>query len=273
MRHPGRWGAGPDGSDEKGSGSVENALLIGLSRQVALARELDVVANNIANVETNGFKRRQTMFREFLMPMARSEGFAGQDQQISFVHDRGTSLSFTQGQMEPTGNPLDVAIEGNAVFVVQNGLGQDRYTRNGSFQINGRGELVTSDGHRVMSDQGPVTFTATERDVRIAGDGLITTSNGNRGRLRLARVENPNALVNEGQNLFSSAAPLPPATGTETRVMSGMVEKSNVRAVVEISRMMEINRAYQSATSLIQRTDELRRTAMNRLADAGSSQN
>jgi flagellar basal-body rod protein FlgF len=252
---------------------MDNALLIGLSRQVALARELDVVANNVANVETNGFKRRQTMFREFLMPQARSESFSGQDQQMSYVHDRGTSLSFTQGAMEPTGNPLDVAIEGNAVFVVRTPTGLERYTRNGSFQVNGRGELVTSDGHQVLTDQGPLTFTATERDVRIAADGLISTSNGNRGRLRLARVDNPNALVNEGQNLLSSPTPLPAATGPDVRLMAGMVEKSNVRAVLEISRLMEISRSYQSASSLMQRADELRRTAVNRLADTGGSQN
>jgi flagellar basal-body rod protein FlgF len=253
--------------------SMENALLIGLSRQVALARELDVVANNVANIETNGFKRRATMFREFLMPQARSESFSGQDQQMSYVHDRGTALSFTQGAMEPTGNPLDIAIEGDALFVVRTATGQERYTRNGSLQINGRGELVTSDGHQILSDQGPVVFTAAERDARIGVDGLITTSAGSRGKLRLAKVDNPQALVNEGLNLFSTPAPLPPAGARDARITSGLVEKSNVRAVLEISRLMEINRSYQSATSLMARADEMRRTAMNRLADVGGSQN
>jgi flagellar basal-body rod protein FlgF len=252
---------------------MENALLIGLSRQVALARELDVVANNVANIETNGFKRRQTMFREFLMPGARNDDFAGADRQMSYVHDRGTALTFTQGTLEPTGNPLDVAIEGDALFVVRTAAGQERYTRNGSFQVNARGELVTSDGHQVLSDQGPVVFTAAERDIRIAPDGLLSTSAGNRGRLRLAKVDNPQSLANEGQNLFSTPAPLPPATARDARVSSGMVEKSNVRATLEISRLMEINRSYQTATSLMQRADEMRRTAVNRLADVGGGQN
>jgi flagellar basal-body rod protein FlgF len=249
---------------------MENALLIGLSRQVALAREMDAVANNIANSNTNGFKRRSMLFEEFLGTAARGEARTAQDGRVSFVHDRGTALSFEQGAMEPTGSALDIALDGNAVFVVQNRAGLERYTRNGSLQVNGQGQLVTSDGMRVLSDQGPVQFTPGEQDISIAADGLITTSAGNRGRLRIARVENPQQLTSEGQNLFTSPQPLRPAETREFRILTGMVEKSNVRPVIELTRMMEISRAYQSAASLMQRSDEIRRTAINRLADVGS---
>ncbi len=247
---------------------MENALLIGLSRQVALARELDVVANNIANVDTNGFKRRGTVFQEYLAPTARHEHFrAGQDRRLSYVWDRGTALTYSQGTMERTGNPLDVAIQGDALFAVRSGPGGEKYTRNGSLGVNGKGELVNSDGHVMVTDQGTVTFGPTETDVRIAADGSITTSNGPKGKLKLVAVPNPQVLRNEGQNLFSTAVPLQPAQARDARLAIGEIEKSNVKPVMEISRLLELSRAYQNVASLMQRTDEIRRSAIARLAD------
>ena len=109
---------------------MENASLVGLSRQIALSRELDVVANNIANVNTTGYKAGNTVFHEFLMPGVRANQFRGGDRLVSFVHDRATWTDFSQGAVQPTGNPLDVAISGNAFLTVQTPRGE-RYTRNG----------------------------------------------------------------------------------------------------------------------------------------------
>jgi flagellar basal-body rod protein FlgF len=250
---------------------MENAFLIGLSRQVSLARELDVVANNVANIDTNGFKRRSTIFQEYLMPTARHEQFRGQDKKLSYVWDRGTSLTYSQGTMERTGNPLDVAIQGDALFAVRSGPGTERYTRNGSLGINGKGELVNSDGHVMVTDQGTVQIASTETDLKIAQDGSISTSNGPRGKLKMVKVPNPQVLRNEGQNLFSTAVPLQSAEAKEYRLATGEVEKSNVKAVQEISRLMELSRAYQNVSSLMQRTDEIRRSAISRLADVGNN--
>ena len=97
---------------------MENALLIGLSRQMALGRELDVIANNMANVTTNGFKARDARFREFLMPTARADAFPRPDQQLSYVIDAGTPLDLSTGAVELTGNPLDAAIKGDGFFAV-----------------------------------------------------------------------------------------------------------------------------------------------------------
>jgi flagellar basal-body rod protein FlgF len=250
---------------------MENALLIGLSRQVALSRELDVVANNVANIDTNGFKRRGTVFEEFIMPVARGEEFRPADRQVSFVVDRGTSLAYTPGNLERTGNALDVAISGNAMLVVQTNVGRgERYTRNGALAINGRGELVTSDGLKVLTDQGPVTLNPTETDLKIAADGSISSSVGPKGKLRMVAVPNPQLLRSEGQNVFSTAAPLRPADPKDARLEIGAIEKSNVRPVLEIARLMELNRSYSSIASLMQRTDETRRNAINKLADVGN---
>ncbi|MGL4243075.1 MAG: flagellar hook-basal body complex protein [Beijerinckiaceae bacterium] len=247
---------------------MENALLIGLSRQVALARELDVVANNVANVDTNGFKRRGTIFQEYLAPTARHEHFKpGADRRLSYVWDRGTALQYSQGTMERTSNPLDLAISGDALFAVRSGPGGERYTRNGSLGVNAKGELVNSDGHVMVTDQGSLTLSPTETDLKIGADGSITTSNGPRGRLKLVAVPNPQVLRNEGSNLFSTAVPLQAAQPRDARLMVGEIEKSNVKPVLEISRLMELSRAYQNVASLMQRTDEIRRGAITRLAD------
>src|SRR6266850_2545957 len=119
---------------------MQNTLLIGLSRQVALSRELDVVANNIANVNTTGFKADGSIFEEFLNSNARAD---------------------------QTGNPLDIAIDGKAFLVVQTPRGE-RYTRNGSFQINNAGELVTGEGFQVMGEAGPMKFQPTDNQVSIS---------------------------------------------------------------------------------------------------------
>ena len=120
---------------------MENTLLIGLSRLVTLERQMGVVANNIANVNTNGYKADQSLFQEYLMPGAHADNFAWRDRAFSYVQDRATWHDFTQGAAEQTGNPLDVAIDGSGFLVVQTQRGE-RYTRDGSLQINAQGQLT-----------------------------------------------------------------------------------------------------------------------------------
>jgi flagellar basal-body rod protein FlgF len=244
---------------------MENALLIGLSRQTALSRELDVIANNMANVTTNGFKARSTRFREFLMPNARADAFQRPDQNLSYVIDAGTPLDISTGSIEMTGNPLNAAIKGDAFFTVQTPAGE-RYTRNGAFEINAQGQLVTSDGHLVLGQSGPITIGPEEGNASIAPDGAVVTSQGERGRIRLVRFDQPQALQNVGANLFASALPAQPAVNA--KVEGGAIERSNVKPVLEMSRLIDVNRSYTSIAGMISRMDELRRSAISRLADA-----
>jgi len=244
---------------------MENALLIGLSRQVALGRELDVIANNMANVTTNGFKGRNSRFREYLMPVASAETFPRADRRLSNVIDSGSPLNTAGGAIEQTGNPLDIAIKGSGFIAVQTATGE-RYTRNGALEVNPQGQLVTSDGHAVLGENGPITFTPQESGFAIAPDGTVTSNQGQRGRVRLVRFDNPQALRNEGANLFSSPVQAQAADNT-TRIVSGALERSNVSPVLEMSRLIEVNRNYSSVAGMISRIDELRRTAISRLAD------
>lgn len=248
---------------------MENALLIGLSRQMALGRELDVIANNVANVTTNGFKARQSRFREFLMPGASAETFQRPDRPLSFVADAGTALDTSSGAIERTGNPLDAAISGPGFFTVQTPTGE-RYTRNGSFSLNVQGQLVTSDGHLALGENGPIAIGPQESGLTIGADGTISTNQGQRGRLRLVAFASPATLKNEGANVFSSTAPAQPA-GSETRVEAGALERSNVKSIVEMSRLIEVNRSYTNVSGMLSRMDELRRSAISRLADSTAS--
>jgi len=253
---------------------MENILLVGLSRQIALARELEVVANNIANLNTTGYKSDGSVFEEYLMPGASARGFAGSDKRLSYVQDRATWHNFAPGPLRQTGNPLDVAIDGDAFFVVQTPRGE-RYTRNGSFQINAQGELVTNAGERVVGDGGPIQFQTTDSDVSINPDGTVTVrENGNsridsaRGRLRLVRFDRVERLQKEGANLFTAPAGVTAQdAGPNVRVVQGAIEQSNVRSVAEMARMVEVTRTYTQIAGVLQQHSDLRRSAIEKLAE------
>ena len=125
---------------------------------------------------------------------------------------------------------------------------------------------MTSDGHAVLGDNGPMTFTPQESGFNIAPDGTVSSDQGARGKLRLVRFDNAQRLRNEGANLFSSPAQAQPA-GATSRVQAGAVERSNVKPIIEMSRLIEVNRSYSSVARMVARMDELRGTAISRLAD------
>src|SRR3954469_13237079 len=136
---------------------MENMLLVGLSQQMTLERQMDVVANNVANVNTNGFKADKSLFEAYLRTGAHEDNFVGSDRAISYVLDRGTFKDFTQGPSEQTKNPLDLAIDGARFLVVETGAGE-RYPRDGGLQINNPGQLVTARGDPVIGNSGPIVF-------------------------------------------------------------------------------------------------------------------
>jgi flagellar basal-body rod protein FlgF/flagellar basal-body rod protein FlgG len=252
---------------------MENTLLVGLSRQVALARELEVVANNIANVNTTGFKADNAVFQEFLMPVARENRFNLQDRRLSFVEDRGIWHDMRQGSMQQTGNPLDVAIDGDAYLVVQTAAGE-RYTRNGSLQINATGQLVTNDGSAVMGENGPITFQQLDRNISITSEGRVSVVEGGdnrneslRGKLRLVSFAAPQRLLKDGANNFQAPAGVAPEASRTARVIQGSVEKSNVNAVGDMTRMIEITRTYTQISTLLQQQGDMRRSAIEKLAE------
>ncbi len=255
---------------------MENALLVGLSRQMVLARELDVVANNIANVNTNAFKADNSLFEQYLMPVARENRFDVPDRQLSFVNDRGTWRDLRPGAIQHTGNPLDLAINGSGYLVVQTPNGE-RYTRDGALQINAQGQLVTADGSPVLGDNGPIVFQTTDHSIMVAPDGRVTvtesginSTEAQRGRIRLVSFDAPGQLQKEGENQYSAPAGVAAVPDTTSTLMQGSIEKSNVNGVVEISRLIEISRAYTQVATLLQNQSDLHKSAIQQLANVPS---
>ena len=250
---------------------MENTLLVGLSRQTLLERQLDVVANNIANVNTTGYKADSSLFEEFLTSGAHEDNFVGVDRRVSYVQDRATYRDFSQGAADQTKSPLDLAIDGSGFLVVQTPAGE-RYTRDGGLQLNNQGQLVTVAGDPVLGASGPIVFQPTDHDINVAPDGTITVVQGNsmvdsvRGKLRLVSFADAQKLLKEGANLYSAGegAAQPDATSV---VQQGFIEKSNVSAVSEMSRMIEVTRAYTQISTLLQQQSDLHKTAIQQLAE------
>lgn len=242
---------------------MENAQLIGLSRQIALRRQMDVVANNLANINTTGFKAQSILFEEHVSAVARDHDFAGADQKLSFTHNWATMHDLAPGAMVQTGNALDVALNGEGFFAVET-PGGERWTRSGAFQIDASGTLVDLSGNPVLGEGGRITFDATETDITIGADGTVMTPAGSKGRLRIVTFDDPQILSREGNNLFAGGEPLP---ATDVRVAQGAIERSNVSGIAEMAEMIRVSRSYQSLATIMQRQDELRRTAIQRLGD------
>ena len=242
---------------------MENAQLINLSRQIALRRQMDVVANNMANINTTGFKAQEILFEEWVSPVARDQDFTGADQKLSFTEDWATMTDMAPGALAQTGSPLDVGLEGDGFFVVETPVGE-RWTRSGAFQLNTDGLLVDLSGNPVMGEGGQITFDATETEFEIAADGTIMTPAGSKGKLRIVEFDDPRVLTREGENLYSGGEPL---ANVETRAVQGFIERSNVSGVTEMAEMIRVNRAYQTLASIMEREDQLRSTAIRRLGD------
>jgi flagellar basal-body rod protein FlgF len=252
---------------------MENILLVALSRQTTLQRELEVVANNIANINTTGFKADGAVFSEFLTSEARAEHFFPPDQRLSFVQDYMTWHDMAQGTIQRTGNPLDVAIDGEGMLVVQTANGE-RYTRNGALQLNNAGELVTSNGDRVLGDGGVIILQNTDRDVVITKDGTIKvreglslTSDSTRGKLRIVRFDEMQQLRKDGASAFRAPEGTTPIPIENPNVIQGAIEKSNVRSVIAMTRMIEVTRSYTEVATILQQQSEMRKNSLQQLAE------
>ena len=241
---------------------MENAQLIAISAQSALRRQLEVVANNVANVNTAGFKAQTLKFEEFVMPVAEASSFNGpSDQTVSYVHDAKSLYNMLPGNTLETGDPLNVAINGDGWFTIETEQGP-RYTRNGDFTINVQGELVNQAGQKVLSEGNPIVFGPNDADIEIAQDGTISTSEGIRGQLRAVRFDNPELLRAAGINLFTGPDPV---LTEEVRFVQGALEKSNAEPVSEITNLIEVTRKYESISNVLKRIDDLREDAVGRL--------
>ena len=244
---------------------MDNSLLVSLSQQLAAYRSMDVIANNLANVSTPGFKRESAKFEEFITHVAPSEGQTGQ-QALSFVKDAGVSRDISQGSIESTGAPLDLAINGKGYFTVQTPNGM-RYTRDGHFTLDANGQVVTSEGYALQGDSGAITITPDDQNIKIGQDGTISSIvNGisnQIGKLQVSDFADDSAPTKQGDNLYSTSQSS--TVATDSVIRQGALESSNVQPVLEISHMIEVMRAYQATASLNQSQEDLTRQAITKL--------
>jgi flagellar basal-body rod protein FlgG len=236
--------------------------------------QMDVIAHNLANVSTNGFKRQRAVFEDLLYQTLRQPGAQSSQQtevpsglQIGTgVQPIATERIFTQGNIQQTGNPLDVAIQGDGFFQVLLPDGTTAYTRDGSFQLNSQGQLVTSSGYQV---QPAITMPAKVLSVTIAQDGIVSVTQAGSsaptqiGQMQLATFINPVGMQSRGENLYletaSSGAPQPNAPGSNGAGLlnQSYVETSNVNVVEEMVNMIQTQRAYEINSKAIQTSDQM----------------
>ena len=224
---------------------MENTLLIGLSRLTTLERQIDVISNNVANVNTNGFKADKSLFQEYLMPRAHADNFMGRDRQLSYVMDRATWRDNGQGSLEQTGNPLDVAIEGKGFFVV-NGPKGPLYTRNGNLKILASGELASGDGYTMRSTAGSTISVAPNKLINITREGNIQQDGQTLGQLDVVDFKSTDSLQKAGSATFKNTNPNnPPVAASNVDVQQGKIEGSNVPVAYSAMRLVGIMRQFE----------------------------
>lgn len=242
---------------------MENSFLVGLSQQMAANRAMEVIANNLANLSTPAFKRESIEFEQYVVSVPASEAEPGDTVNVSFVYDRGVARDLSEGRFEQTGASLDMAIAGSGYFVVQTPDGE-RYTRNGHFKLDDQGRLVTDDGFQVQSDAGAITLQPQEGDLRVGNDGTLSTDLQLLGKIRVVTFANERTLRKAGASLYDAGGQ-PAEAAAMPRVRQGVMERSNVEPVIEISRMIEIMRAYQTSADLTKSGEDLLKQAIEKI--------
>ncbi len=240
---------------------MDNTMYVSLSRQVVLRRELDIVANNIANADTAGFKLEDMMTRADKAAPAMTSGVKSP---VTFVMDDGVARDFRQGGMNKTGAPLDLAIDGRGFFKVSTVAGE-RYTRDGRFKMDDTGKLVTQDGDAVEGGGGNIVLDAAKGAVSISEGGVISQAGQKVGQIDVVNFDSLAALSKDGRNLFRNDTNIQPQPATTAKIRQGMLENSNVQTLTQITRLVEINRAYDSISNIMTQTSDLSRRSIQRL--------
>ena len=241
---------------------MDNAIYVGLSRQMVLRREMDIISNNIANVDTTGFKVESLMLKTEPLEPAMTQGGP---RPVKFVAADGVARDFGQGSLRKTDAPFDLAVEGKGFFKIQAEDGE-RYTRDGRFRLDDRGRMVTQSGQPVLDDGGGEIVVDPEKgQVAIAADGTMSQGDERIGKVALVRFENAGALEKAGDNQYRNTSTLQAEPATEGRMRQGMLEGANVNSILEITRMIEVSRAYEQTARMMDSEAELARRAVERM--------
>jgi len=229
-------------------------ISLAASAMVARSRQQDALANNMANAETAGFKR-QSIF------MRRLEAAQTDKRQPWLIPlQEGNYTDFTQGPLDPTGHPLNLALDGPGFFVVETPEGE-RFTRGGNFSRSEAGELVTADGFKVLGDSGPIVLSGD--DITVGEHGEVNDGGVDKGRLRVVNFSDPQSLTSLGRNLFFSREE--PQPEPESLVRQGYIERANFDLVHQMVEMMTTFRYFETAQKAVQIQDATLDRAVNQV--------
>ena len=241
---------------------MDNVLYVGLSRQMVLQHEMDVIANNVANVDTTGFKVEALMVQTDPEKMKVGPG-SPLNGSINFPLDAGVVRDFTQGELKPTGGALNLAIQGEGFFRVSTANGE-RYTRDGAFTLDAQGRVVTADGDPVQGDGGDITLDPIKGPPTISADGTMSQNGQTIGKLPVVTFSSLSALTKQGDGYYSNDTNLQPQP-SDAKIRQGTLEQSNVQAIQQITRLIQVSRSYEKISQMMDQTGQLSTNAVDRL--------
>ncbi len=238
---------------------MENSLYVGLSRQMVLRTSMSMISNNVANINTPGYRGQNPMFEEYIADPK------GLKEPLSMVYDRGQYQTTKAGPTQFTGGTYDVALSGPGFMAIATKSGT-QYTRAGNFTVDNLGTLVTPSGFLVSGNGGaPITIPNGTQSVNITERGEVVADGNTVGQIDMVEFDNVQELKPEGNGLYSS--PNPGRLATETIMKQGMLEGSNVQPVMEMTRMIDILREYQSIGKLVQNEHDRQTGMIQKLGD------
>lgn len=241
---------------------MDTPTYVSLSRQSGLLKELQLTANNVANIATTGYRSEGLIFAEMVETLPTDGGA------VAMTDARVRYTDFTQGELARTGGTFDFGLQGEGFFQIETPQGL-RLSRAGSFLPDAANELVTSDGYRVLDLGGaPIFVPPGANDIEVASDGTMSADGQPIAQLGIVTVEDQELMTREGGQFFvpPEGDLLPAETAS---VFQGFIEQSNVNPVVEIARLIEVQRAYEQTQKMIEREDERIRNTIRTLGAAG----
>ncbi|MBS1056335.1 flagellar basal-body rod protein FlgF [Gluconobacter kondonii] len=246
---------------------MENSTYIALSRMDAQQRAMSVVADNMSNASTVGYKRENVLFSDFLSHQHGSKQAEGADTE-SYTQDRATYRDFQQGDMQSTGNPLDLALGGEGYFQVRTANGV-RLTRAGRFEEQQDGAVVDESGNALLDRDGqPIVIPQTDHRITISADGVISTETGEQGQIGIVTAQDDNKLQAEGSRLLRTDQL---TTAVERpNIVQGMVEGSNVQMMTEVTKMMEIQRNFQFMAQFVDAEATRQKNAIDKIVQVSA---
>lgn len=223
---------------------------------------MDVIANNIANANTDGYKSERMLFSDYITPQKAVDAPRGGGI-LSYTQDRATYLDHKDGALTQTGNPLDLALTGPGFFTVSTSAGP-RLTRSGRFGLMPDGRIADASGNLLLDTTGnPIQLSPSDTQIRVAGDGTISSENGSAGQVGVVAVDDPNRLVPEGGKLYRATATT--TAVTQPKVNQGMVEASNVQPIAELTMMIQTQRDFQFVSQFVESEGQRQQSAIDKI--------